>query len=231
MTHLLRPSPAPWRFVRATWAAFAAFAALALTSPMTHAIEEPDYTVERRIGAVELRQYAPYVVAEVTVSGPAEAAGNAAFPILAGYIFGKNKGERKLAMTAPVTQAATPVKLAMTAPVTQFAQPPAPGASASAGAADSHVVQFVLPRSVSIDTAPEPLDERVRLRQVPGHRLAAIRYSGRWTLANQEEQQALLQTTLREAGVAWVGQPVLARYNPPITPPFLRRNEVWLALP
>jgi len=206
-------------------------AGLAWMVAPAHAIEEPAFTVERTLGDVELRLYAPYVVAEVTVSGPAESAGNAAFPILAGYIFGKNKGERQLAMTAPVTQAPTPVKLAMTAPVTQFAQPPAPSASASAGASNGHVVQFVLPRSVSIDTAPEPQDERVRLRQVPAHRLAAIRYSGRWTQANQDEHLAKLQATLRAAGVAWVGEPVLARYNPPITPPFLRRNEVWLALP
>ena len=52
------------------------------------------------------------------MEGPADQAGSQAFPLLAGYIFGKNKGERKLAMTAPVTQTAQPVKMAMTAPVT-----------------------------------------------------------------------------------------------------------------
>jgi len=225
------PRPARAQRPALTLAALAAVLGVGLATRPAQAIEEPAYEVQRTIGDVELRQYAPYVVAEVTVPGPAEAAGNAAFPILAGYIFGKNKGDRKLAMTAPVTQAPAPVKMAMTAPVTQFAQPAVPGASASGGAADSQVVQFVLPRSVSLDTAPEPLDARVRLRQVPAHRLAAIRYSGRWTQANQDEHLAKLQATLREAGVAWVGEPVLSRYNPPITPPFLRRNEVWLALP
>jgi thiol:disulfide interchange protein DsbC len=38
------------------------------------------------------------VVAEVTVPGPAESAGNKAFPLLFGYISGKNKGERKMAV-------------------------------------------------------------------------------------------------------------------------------------
>lgn len=236
MTRLFRHAlqalvPLLGRAARAPWAVLAFFC---LSTPMAHAIEEPAYEVERRIGDVELRRYAPYVVAEVTVSGPAESAGNAAFPILAGYIFGKNKGERRMAMTAPVTQASTPVKMAMTAPVTQFAQAPAPGASAAPGAAasaDSHVVQFVLPANVRLDTAPEPVDARVRLRQVEAHRLAAIRYSGRWTQANYDEQLARLQATLGEAGVAWTGEPVLARYNAPMTPPFMRRNEVWLALP
>lgn len=186
---------------------------------MSHAIEEPAYEVQRRIGEIEVRQYAPYVVAEVTVDGPADAAGNAAFPILAGYIFGKNKGERKLEMTAPVTQAAAPVKMEMTAPVTQ---------AASAG---GYVVQFVLPREVTLETAPEPLDARVKVRQVPANRVAVIRYSGRWTQANYDEHLAKLQATLRDAGVAWSGEPVLSRYNAPITPWFMRRNEIWLAVP
>ena len=192
---------------------------VALAPSMSHAIEEPAYAVERRIGDVELRQYAPYVVAEVTVDGPADEAGNTAFPILAGYIFGKNQGERKLEMTAPVTQSAAPVKMAMTAPVTQAATP------------SGYVVQFVLPRDVTLETAPVPLDARVKLRQVPASRVAVIRYSGRWTQANYDEQLTKLQTTLRDAGVTWSGEPVLSRYNPPITPWFLRRNEIWLAVP
>jgi hypothetical protein len=99
--------------------------ALALiAAPMlTHAIEEPAYEITRRIGDVEVRQYASYVVAEVLVAGSATEAGDKAFPILAGYIFGKNKGEKKLSMTAPVTQTAAPMKLEMTAPVTQSAAP------------------------------------------------------------------------------------------------------------
>ena len=111
------------------------------------AIEEPRFTLERQLAdEVEIRLYAPYVVAEVVLDAAAEDAGSQAFPILAGYIFGKNKGERTMAMTAPVTQmpaqAAEPVKLAMTAPVTQT---PSDG---------GYRVQFVLPSDVSLDTAP-----------------------------------------------------------------------------
>ena len=183
-----------------------------------HATEEPAYQVVRQLDGAEVRLYAPYVVAEVTVAGPAEDAGSAAFPILAGYIFGNNKGERKLEMTAPVTQAAAPVKLEMTAPVTQ---------SATEG---GFVVQFVLPSDVTLDTAPEPLDPRVRLRQVPTHRVAVIRYSGFWTQANHEEHLVKLQSILQSADIEWVGEPMLSRYDPPYKPWFLRRNEIWLAL-
>ena len=52
----------------------------------------------------EVRRYEPYVVAEVVVPGPASEAGNQGFGMLAGCIFGKNKGERKLEMTAQVAQ-------------------------------------------------------------------------------------------------------------------------------
>jgi SOUL heme-binding protein len=184
-----------------------------------HAIEEPAYNVTRTLdNNVELRQYAPYVVAEVVLSVAADEAGNQAFPILAGYIFGKNKGEKRFAMTAPVTQTAVPVKMEMTAPVTQ---------SAVAGGMR---VQFVLPKGVTLESAPEPMDPRVQLRQVPASQWAAIRYSGTWTQSNDEEHLALLKAALDKAGVATQGEPVLARYNAPFTPWFLRRNEIWLAL-
>jgi hypothetical protein len=194
-----------------------------LTAPvLSHAIEEPAYEVIRTIDDVELRQYAPYVVAEVRIEADAEEAGNLAFPILAGYIFGKNKGEKKFEMTAPVTQVATPKRLEMTAPVTQTAAP---------GAAGSYVIQFVLPKGVTLASAPEPLDPRVNLREVPASRIAVIRYSGFWSQANYAEHLDKLRSVLKTAGVDTTGEPVFSRYNPPLMPWFLRRNEIWLTVP
>ena len=187
-----------------------------------HAVEEPAFEVVQQLDGAEVRLYAPYVVAEVTVAGPADQAGSAAFPILAGYIFGKNKGEKRFDMTAPVTQTpateAEPVKMAMTAPVTQAATP------------EGFLVQFVLPSGVTLATAPEPEDARVRLREVLGQRVAVIRYSGFWSQANEREHLAKLQRILREAQISWTGEPVLSRYDPPFMPWFLRRNEIWLTV-
>jgi hypothetical protein len=192
---------------------------IALTPPVSQAIEEPTYDVVRQIDEqVELRRYAAYVVAEVVLDATANDAGNRAFPILAGYIFGKNKGQQKLEMTAPVTQSAEPVTLEMTAPVTQDA------------VAGGMRVQFVLPKGVTLATAPEPLDPRVRLREEPPALRAVIRYSGTWSQANYDEHLGKLQAALAAAGIATQGQPVLARYNAPMTPWFMRRNEIWLAL-
>ena len=182
----------------------------------SHAIEEPEYTVVNHLDGIEIRDYPSFTVAETTVSATESEAGNRAFPILAGYIFGKNKGERKLAMTTPVTQAAIPVKLEMTAPVTQVVTP------------GGFLVQFVLPRGVTAVTAPEPLDARVLLRDEPARRVAVIQYSGFWSESNYSDHLTRLQSALKTAGIAWHGEPVFSRYNAPFTPWFMRRNEIWL---
>ena len=192
--------------------------ALSTFAMPSHATEEPEFQVVRQLENVEVRHYGAYAVAEVLVPGPAGAAAGQAFPILAGYIFGKNKGERKFAMTAPVTQTVAPVKLEMTAPVTQSA---APG---------GFVVQFVLPKGVTATSAPEPLDARVQLREVAPVKVAVIRYSGFWSESNDAEQLGKLQGVLRAADLPWTGEPVYARYNAPFTPWFMRRNEIWLYL-
>jgi len=183
-----------------------------------HAIEQPKFTVLQKTEVFEVRRYDPYVVAEVVVAGPATEAGSQAFPILAGYIFGKNKGERKFDMTAPVTQtsATAPVKLEMTAPVTQTP------------AAEGFLVQFMMPGAYTLETLPEPLDARVKLREVPEQTVAVIKYSGTWSQSNYDEHLGMLKKALSQAGISTYGEPVYSRYNPPFTPWFLRTNEIWL---
>jgi hypothetical protein len=60
---------------------------LAFITMTSHAIEEPSYTVVRQLDGIAIREYQPYTVAEVVVSGEASEAANRAFPILAGYIY------------------------------------------------------------------------------------------------------------------------------------------------
>ena len=198
--------------------ALALLTVLFTAAPNVMAIEEPAYRVVRTMEDIEVRDYAPYTVAEVEVAGSADEAGGRAFPILAGYIFGKNAGERRLSMTAPVVQTAAPVRLPMTAPVTQ---------AASSG---GHIVQFVLPSGVTRATAPEPLDPRVHLRDVPAQRHAVVRYAGFWSEANYAEHLARLQAVVGASDLRVIGEPVFARYDPPFKPWFMRRNEIWLPL-
>ena len=196
-------------------------AALLAASGAVQATEEPAYAVVQKSEVFEVRRYEPYVVAEVVVPGPASEAGNQGFGMLAGYIFGKNKGERKLEMTAPVAQtpvAAEPVKLDMTAPVVQ---------SATAG---GFLLQFVMPRGYTLATLPEPLDARIKLRDIPAQTVGVIRYSGGWSQASYDENLAKLRQALAAANLKTTGEPIFSRYNSPMMPAFWRRNEIWLGL-
>jgi SOUL heme-binding protein len=196
-------------------------AALLAVSGAVQATEEPAYSMTQKNEIFEVRRYEPYVVAEVVVPGPASEAGNQGFGILAGYIFGKNKGERKLEMTAPVAQtpmAAEPVKLDMTAPVAQ---------QATTG---GFLLQFVMPRGYTLATLPEPVDARIKLRDVPAQTVGVIRYSGGWSQANYEENLARLRQALAAANLKTEGEPIFSRYNSPMMPAFWRRNEIWLNL-
>ncbi len=166
--------------------------------------------------AFELRRYPAHVVAEVAVRGSFESAGNKAFSALFGYISGQNASARSVAMTAPVVQQpAAPEKVAMTAPVVQT--------ETDAG---EYVVAFVLPASMTAESAPVPTNPRVRIRTVPDRMAAAIRYSGRWSEASYRTHLARLTSDLVDAGLVPVGTPRLARFDPPFKPWFLRRNEV-----
>ncbi len=191
---------------------------LALGGAQAHAIEEPVFQIVQKYDAFEIRDYQPYVVAEVVVPGPAEEAGNQGFRILAAYIFGKNKGEQNIEMTAPVTQTPVPARLEMTAPVTQSAT--------DAGFA----IQFKMPASYTLESLPEPLDARIKLKVLPGGRFAVIRYSGSWSESNYSTHLERLNAGVAAAGLTTTGAPIYSRYNAPFVPWFMRRNEIWLSL-
>ena len=154
-------------------------------------------------------------MAETRVEGTLEGAGNQGFRVLASYIFGNNQGKQKIAMTAPVGQERIEgTKIAMTAPVTQ------------ARSGETFTIQFMMPSEFSKESLPVPNDPRIQIREVPSKRLAAIRYSGRWTKERYDENVHELLGTLKRNGYEPVGEPVWARYDPPFKPWFMRRNEI-----
>lgn len=178
--------------------------------------EQQPYEVLEQFDGFELRRYPPHLVAEVELDGSFEDAGNGAFRRLFAYITGQNEAQRSVAMTAPVVQEPTiREKVAMTAPVVQ-----------TEGAGGGYVVAFVLPASMTLETAPVPTNPDVRLRAVPERVAAAMAYSGRWTRSAYERRLAELQDAVLAAGFVPVGPPRFARFDPPFKPWFLRRNEV-----
>lgn len=183
--------------------------------------EQQPYIVIEPHDGFELRRYPEHVVAEVTVRGDFDEAGNRAFRPLFRYISGNNRSSRSVAMTAPVVQEAVAQqdgpseKVSMTAPVVQT----------EAGDGE-FLVAFVLPAHLTEETAPVPVDPEVRIRTVPERLAAARRYSGRWTEATFRHHVARLADDVHRAGLVPVGSPRYARFNAPFTPWFLRRNEV-----
>ncbi len=181
------------------------------------ATEEPKFASVLREGDFELRQYPALVVAEVSVGGDHDEASNAGFRLLAGYIFGGNTRRERLAMTAPVVQSqSTSESIPMTAPVIQVADK------------DKWTVQFVMPANKTLDTLPVPNDARVRLRELPATRFAVVRFPGLAGPDDVEKQTALLREFIVRHQLKAAGSAALARYNPPWTLWFMRRNEVMI---
>ena len=100
-----------------SWLLFLMFT---LSGNAAMAIEEPAYEVLLETKYYEVRRYPSYIVAEIDVDDDFKRAGNSAFRVLAGYIFGDNEPQQKMAMTAPV-ESREGVRMNMTAPVTSQA--------------------------------------------------------------------------------------------------------------
>lgn len=197
----------------------AALAAL----PAMAATEEPAFDVVKSAGDFEVRRYAPMIVAETEVAGDLWGASNDGFRVIAGYIFGNNAsvtqgGAEKIAMTAPVTMEARAEKIAMTAPVT------------TESADGKFRMHFVMPSRYTMATLPRPKDDRVKLREVPPQRMAVVKFSGLTGEDKVREKTGELLAWMKAEGLEAGGAPQLARYDPPWTIPFLRRNEVMVPL-
>ena len=194
----------------------AALAILILGAPSAMAIEEPSFRLIKKEKDFEIRDYAPVIVAEVTLSGDAVRARNAGFRPLAEYIFAEDRKGEKIAMTAPVTQSPRE-KIAMTAPVTQ-----------AVGQGDSWTIGFTMPAKYTMATLQPPANPNVRLTEQPTKRMAVIRFSGSAGPDQMENKRRELTARLEAEGLKAVSAPTFAFYDAPWTPPFMRRNEVMV---
>ena len=165
------------------------------------ATEEPAYDVLLETRHYEVRRYQPYIVAEVDVDEDFERAGNSAFRVLAGYIFGDNEPQQKMNMTAPVESAQTE---------------------------GPYTYAFVMERKYTMESLPRPTNPDIRLVPRPARIMAVHRYSGGWSEERYREHEAILLDALADDRVTTKGPPVFARYNAPFTPWFLRRNEIMV---
>ena len=177
--------------------------AFSLVAQSALAIEEPSYQVIESDDVLQIRVYDDTVVATTHIKSDFKDAGNQAFRRLGGYIFGDNAQDQKIAMTAPVTQSGNPD--------------------------DGYWVSFFMPAEHALEALPTPSNGTVEIRALEGQTFAAVRYRGGWREKLYQKHLDRLMTALAESG-NWkpAGEPIWARYNPPITPSFLRTNEILI---
>lgn len=195
---------------------FAIALALNLLGTPVMATAEPTFAVSLKHGEFEVRDYAPVVVAEVTVTGDRTEAAEKGFRLLADYIFGNNTRRQKIAMTAPVMQSPGSETIAMTAPLLLT------------GGDGTWVIRFFMPRGSTLETLPRPNNSQVQLHAVAAARVAVVRFSG---LARQDdvaERTLALTRFVAAQRLTPTGSPSLAQYDPPWTLWFMRRNEIMI---
>jgi DNA gyrase inhibitor GyrI len=185
--------------------------------PIMSDVETPNYEVISAQAGIEIRQYAPMIIAEVQMDGEREDAIGNGFRLLADYIFGNNQGLQDIAMTAPVQQQKN-IKIAMTAPVQQQ----------SIG--DIWRVSFVMPSEYSMETLPKPVNDRVAIKRVPSKQFIVVTFAGTNSNKNVTVHEEKLMRYVKANNLSVVGAPTYAFYNPPWTLPPMRRNEVMMEM-
>ena len=189
----------------------------------TKDIETPAYEVVAATGNYEVRDYAPYIRAEVTLEGAYRETMYAGFRQVADYIFGGNVAQDKIAMTAPVVQEPAPArseKIAMTAPVIQE----------SGDGEGRYTVAFIMPSEYTMESLPIPKNDDLTLREVPGERVAVLRFRGYAPERTVKRKTEKLLKALEKDGRQLSGAPRVAQYDPPWTPPFMRKNEIQIPI-
>jgi hypothetical protein len=175
---------------------------IALISPynMAESIEEPAFTTIATVDGVELRRYDPGIQARTTLASSGQT--NSGFRRLAGFIFGGNDRDMRIAMTAPVEETLEP----------------------------EPTMAFTMPSEYRMEDLPAPDDGEVELVAVPARTVAVLAFSGWATGGKVADRTEELLQTLKAQGIPVVGPPSLNQYNPPWTLPFMRRNEIMVGI-
>ncbi len=165
-------------------------------------VETQKYFVEKEDGQFEIRTYEQSIIARTSADGDYKEASGDGFRKLAGYIFGGNKEDKKIAMTSPVWM--------------------------STDSEDSEM-HFIMPSEYEMSELPEPYDNSVVLESFTGGRYAAIGFGGYANDQKIESYQKKLAEWLVENNYNPSGDSFYVGYNSPFKI-YNRRNEILIAL-
>jgi effector-binding domain-containing protein len=200
---------------------FSILTLLLLFSNYLMAVDEPEFNSTFKDDNLEIREYAPKILAQVSVLGDFNEATSKGFKLLADFIFGNNisiDGSSKIDMTAPVVVEPVSEIINMTAPVI------------TEGINNEWVVSFVMPKEYSLSTLPKPNNKNITITRLPAEKYAVIVFSGLVRKSNYDEQVKLLKKFILKKNLKTIGLIQIARYNPPWTLPFFRRNELMIRI-
>ncbi|MFY8171330.1 MAG: SOUL family heme-binding protein [Sphingobacteriaceae bacterium] len=161
-------------------------------------IEMPAYSVIKKYGSMEIRQYPNMIVAQTMLmqSSQDQRMSNG-FRTIAGYIFGGNDRNQKIAMTAPVV-----MKMG-----------------------DTASMYFMMPKQYNSAQLPKPNSNKVEIVNERARVLAVIRFGGFSSEMKIEKYKNKLAAIISENNLKTTGPYMYMGYNAPWDV-INRRNEV-----
>jgi effector-binding domain-containing protein len=197
------------------------FSFLTFFSLQLMATEEPEFSILYKENNFEIREYAPRIIAQVKKTGNFDEASGSGFRSLANFIFGNNSinnESKKISMTAPVLAEPTSANILMTRPVLAEEKN------------NQWLISFVMPKKYSLKTLPKPMNSEIMLTTLPKEKFAVIVFSGLVRESSYNKKVKLLNDFIEKQNLKTSGSVQIARYNPPWTLPFFRRNELMIKL-
>ena len=168
-------------------------------------LEQPSYKVVQKDGNIEIRLYDSILLQSVNASGDQYKALRKGFRPLVTYISAKKRDGDKISMTAPVMQL--------------------PGDTQ-----DDWIISFSMPSKYDESSLPAPNNEQVLTETIGPTKAAVIRFSGNADEELLVKKAQQLSDWLSKAALIARSKPRYLFYNDPSTPPFLRRNEVFIEI-
>ena len=159
----------------------------------------PKYRVIKKLGEVEIREYPSLILAQTSLKKPDyDEEGSNGFRTVAGYIFGGNQSQQKIAMTSPVIMNMSDTDASMS---------------------------FVMPSQYQMSDLPTPNSNAVSLVKQDTMTLAVLRFGGFSSDEKIAKHAQLLTQVLKENNIRTKGSLLYMGYNAPWDV-INRRNEV-----
>jgi hypothetical protein len=165
-------------------------------------IETYPYKVVKKYHTFETRTYEARLFTSIQLpTTKYKESSSKGFSILAGYIFGGNQKNEKIAMTSPVSMSLD----------------------------STMTMMFMVPKKFKKETLPQPNESKIQFKEEPAKTVAAISFGG-WAdddkIATYKQQ---LITALNAEGIKYTNRFYFLGYNAPFEV-FNRKNEIIVTL-